>query len=226
MFIVVLGYKGSFMSIKYNYRLYVGKTYNRLTIISYLGRYNKYKIFLSKCSCGNIRVVKAHSVINNKIKSCGCLQKEKQKLCNTTHGKYNTPIYNTWGHLLQRCHNQNNDRFYDYGGRGIFVCRRWRKSFENFYKDMGERPKGKTIDRIDNNGPYAPWNCRWATKKTQSRNMRSNKMITYNGMTKCLSEWCEYLNLPVVRVSTRLLRGWGLDDAFSNKLYNAHNRKK
>lgn len=217
MFIVVLGYKGSFMSIKYNYRLYVGKTYNRLTIISYLGRYNKYKIFLCKCSCGNIRVVKAHSVINNKIKSCGCLQKEKQKLCNTTHGKYNTPIYNTWGHLLQRCHNQNNDRFYDYGGRGIFVCRRWRKSFENFYKDMGRRPtKEHSIDRIDNNYGYIPFNCRWATQKEQMNNVRTNHLISFNGETLTLIQWSRKTGINRTTIYNRINKlGWTIEKSLT-----------
>ena len=93
---------------------------------------------------------------------------------NYSHGMTRTPEYRTWKTIIQRCTNQNNTHYKDYGGRGITVCDRWR-NFINFYTDMGCRPEGKTIDRINNNGNYEKSNCRWATRAEQSQNQRMKK---------------------------------------------------
>ena len=87
------------------------------------------------------------------------------------HGKVGTPAYRSWKYMNTRCHNQNNSRYLDYGGRGIIICERWR-TFANFLADMGERPEGKSLDRIDNDGNYEPGNCRWATQVEQNTNAR------------------------------------------------------
>ena len=90
-----------------------------------------------------------------------------------------TPTYNSWRAMKERCSNPNNKFYYCYGGKGIFVCRRW-NTFQNFLKDMGERPEGKTLDRKDNNGPYAPWNCKWSDKYEQARNHSNKKLNKEN----------------------------------------------
>lgn len=93
-----------------------------------------------------------------------------------THGLSRTPTHNTWVNMIQRCTNPNHTFFAEYGGRGISVCARWRDSFAAFLADMGERPEGTTLDRIDNNGHYEPQNCRWATPTTQVRNSRRSDL--------------------------------------------------
>lgn len=105
-----------------------------------------------------------------------------------------------------------------YGGRGITICSRW-NSFEAFHADMGDRPASTTLDRIDNDGPYSPENCRWATVKEQARNRRSSALVTYRGETKALAEWCELLGLEYRPTLLRItVYGWSAERAFSEPI--------
>jgi len=105
--------------------------------------------------------------------------------------------------MKQRCTNPKNKRYSSYGGRGITVCDRW-VEFENFLEDMGERPPGLSLERIDNDGNYEPGNCTWTTAKQQARNNRHNHMITYNGTTLPLVAWSEKVNIPYDILKSRL----------------------
>jgi hypothetical protein len=113
-----------------------------------------------------------------------------------------------------RCLCATDSDFASYGGRGIAVADEW-ADFAAFIRDMGPRPSGYSLDRIDVNGPYAAENCRWADDATQARNKRSNHLITYQGQTKTLQEWCDLLGLEPSRVRYRLKSGWAPDEAFS-----------
>jgi len=115
--------------------------------------------------------------------------------------------------MKARCESKSCRNYPIYGGRGIKICKRW-QTFENFLSDMGERPSGMSIDRIDNDLGYNKDNCRWASMITQARNRRGIKRITFNGTTKCIGEWAETLGLKHVTLRARLKRGWGLEAAF------------
>jgi len=129
-----------------------------------------------------------------------------------THGMTGSVEYSTWNAMKRRCSAKNPYAYKYYAGRGIKVCDRWLDSFENFYEDMGEKPKGLSIDRINNDGDYCPENCKWATRAEQARNTRANKMITWKGETKCVNEWARIVGFQEHVIRRRLERGRSVKD--------------
>lgn len=164
------------------------------------------------CECGIRKAFDVKNVRTGRTKSCGCTTKQSISESLRTHGQKNSRTYIIWGLMKARCKNKNNPRWSDYGGRGIVLCDRW-EMFENFFADMGEAPEGMSIDRIDNNGNYEPGNCRWATRKEQSRNKRTNRMVTANGKTMCVVEWSEETGINRHTIGRRLRNGWSDHDA-------------
>lgn len=144
-----------------------------------------------------------------KSKSCGCMTNNLKSKHNMIH----TPEYCAWSSMKNRCHNPNKDIYKNYGGRGIFVCRRWRKSFEKFYRDMGPRPSSKhSIDRINNNYGYIPFNCRWATQREQMNNTRVNRFISFRGETLTLFQWARKIGIDRSNIYNRINNlGWSIE---------------
>ena len=160
-----------------------GKKYNRWTAIKRdhsINGNDPYWIF--KCDCGNTRSVRKYTVVKGVSKSCGCFREEHGRKMLTKHGMFCHELYQTWVAMNKRCYLKNYSQYKNYGARGIAVCDRWRNSFEDFLEDVGERPKGMTLDRIDNDGDYSPENCRWATVLQQANNKRNNVSVVINGV--------------------------------------------
>lgn len=129
------------------------------------------------------------------------------------HGLTRTPTNIIWQSMRARCNRKNHEYYYNYGGRGIKVCKRWDR-FTNFLKDMGERPKDMSIERKNRNRGYSPGNCKWATRTEQNRNSSQNRMFTYKGKRQCLSAWCEELKKKYHTVYMRIQHGWTIKEAF------------
>lgn len=129
-----------------------------------------------------------------------------------------SPTYRTWKSMRARCKNPSSPNYSLYGGRGIVVCPQWDKSFSAFLRDMGERPAGFTLDRIDNDGNYEPKNCRWASQSEQQRNKNNNRNITYLGKTQCVTDWANELGIDPRRLFQRFARGWSVDQALQTRL--------
>ena len=143
----------------------------RLTLID--SKKDDKKRALWRCDCGTLKRIRFYSVKSQRIKSCGCLKRERL----TKHGKCRTPEYFTWKNMRQRCFDKNQICYKNYGGRGISVCKRW-DDFEAFAKDMGRKPTPKhTIERINNELGYSPENCKWATMKEQQNNKRKPNLV-------------------------------------------------
>lgn len=137
--------------------------------------------------------------------SCGCYRREFSKAKATTHAATDTAEYRIWAAMKRRCTNPNVKAWKDYGGRGIKVCERWRR-FENFLSDMGPRPAGLTLDRINHDGHYEPWNCRWATYKEQANNTRGNRLISVGERMLTLTQACDHYGVPLTTVGSRISR--------------------
>lgn len=172
--------------------------------------------WLCECECGNTTVVRSDHLCQQKIKSCGCLRREFGKRSFPRHGMTDSPTWSSWKGLFERCNNPKSPGYKNYGGRGVSICDRW-QVFENFYEDMGDRPEGATLDRIDVNGNYEPGNCRWATMKQQQRNRRNNKKEFFRGELRTISEIAEMTGWNWSTIARRAKRGVPLDSGFRQK---------
>jgi len=194
-----------------------GEKIGRLTVVGYAGSSKeRIALWFCRCECGNFTRVHKRSLEIGNTKSCGCLHSEGGSQATHGHTKNGkmTPEYKTWSSMMDRVSNPKNSNYMYYGGRGISVCERWLK-FDKFFADMGERPDGMSIDRIDVNGNYEPSNCRWATIEEQNNNKRNTRHVSHIGKTQNCTQWEKELGLNKGSLYNRLKRGWTMDDAIT-----------
>lgn len=210
----------------------IGKKFGKLTVLSRgndeIKKDGSHVIqYICECECGNIVEVRGTFLRSGHTTSCGC--------AHIKHGRSNSREYKIFQGVKQRCYNPNFVQYADYGGRGIYVCDEWLNGETGIanYLDWVDRnindpdhgyKEDRTIARIDNDGPYAPWNCRWEDKKEQANNTRNNLWLTWNGKTKTASEWADLTELPVYVIYDRYHRGWDIFDVLNVPL-NSHLHK-
>lgn len=189
-----------------------GQTFGRATVLGDAPRSRSGRRRVEcRCACGTVFVCDPRLLLNGQTTSCGCRHREVvSRVCasRATHNMTRTTEYNTWIKIRDRCKNPRNNKFSDYGGRGISVCERWDASFEAFFADMGPKPKRSwSIDRINVDGNYEPGNCRWASPATQSNNRRITRMVEYEGRQIPLAEACQIAGINYRTAMWRLNRG-------------------
>jgi hypothetical protein len=192
-----------------------GQQIGRLLVLREDKQHNGRKTWLCRCECGNEKVVSSAALNHNRTRSCGCLRAEtaieRSRERTNPDAKRNSTLYHRWACMIQRCENQNNPSWHNYGGRSIKVCEAWRNSYDVFIADMGQPPTAKhTIERIDNNGDYTPENCQWALRSVQLRNQRRSIIATVEGKTLSAKDWAEQYGIPYSRITKEYRRG-GID---------------
>ena len=181
-----------------------GQYFGRLKALFYYRYYNNRSWWFCECACGNFKSIRTDGLTTGHAQSCGCFLKDTL----TSHGMTKTRTYNVYRNLFQRCYNPKSKEYKNYGARGIKVCDRWLNSFKNFLEDMGESPKGLTIERINNNGNYEPENCKWATYLEQNNNTRRNSYLTHQGETLTVAQWSKKLGINKDTLLGRKERNW------------------
>lgn len=207
----------------------VGMKFGRLTVMDRESPKSKKAkgLWVCKCECGNVIKVNTSDLKSGNTTSCGCKRKETLRQLRTKHGESNTRLYNVWSDMKKRCYNTKNVDYKNYGGRGITVCDEW-MDFQNFYdwaiaNGYDETaPRGQcTIDRINVNGNYEPENCRWVDRYIQMNNKRNNRILTYNGESHTLAEWCEIVNIPYNCLKSRLNKlHWSVEKTLTTPTRN------
>lgn len=192
-----------------------GQRFGKLVAVNRAGSGKQGVLWECRCDCGNISNVLAKKLKFGKTRSCGCN--------GATHGHARTsgltPEYRSWLAMRSRCYKVSDAGYHRYGGRGIRVSDRWRDNFQAFLDDMGPRPKGHSLDRIDNNRDYGPSNCRWADKRTQDNNKSTNFVVEFNGVSDTFTNHHRNSGTAIKKntVYFRLCRGWDLQSALTIK---------
>lgn len=196
-----------------------GRQFGALTVVGFAGSRKSspasksVRYWECVCVCGNTTTVSLTGLTSGNTQSCGC------RRGNRKHLDSYTSEYSTWNEMRSRCRSPKHRAYSMYGGRGIFVCDRWNDSFKSFLDDMGRRPSPKhSLDRIDNDGPYSPENCRWATQKLQCSNRRNTRRYTLNGESLSLHEWSDRTGLPYTTLDHRYRNGWPAELALTQPL--------
>lgn len=205
-----------------------GSLHGRLTAMRSVGRKRGHTIWLCICTCGQTRNVTEYNLRSGNTSSCGCLSRERsaeRTKIRAKHGLALTPEYRTWKSINNRCHVTTDKNYANYGGRGIVVCKRWRRVENNyssllrFISDMGKRPSDKhSIERIDNSKGYSRSNCRWATQIEQVNNTRRSVKLTFSGKTMTVAEWARHLGMTDDCLRTRLYKGWTIERALTQQV--------
>lgn len=212
---------------KRNPKIQIGQRFGRWTVLRKAPMRSHWRSYwFCVCDCGTEREIRQESLQNGKSASCGCLHREISTKKLTTHGMVGSPEYSSWESMRARIKNPNNVAYHYYGGRGLTICAYWLESFQNFYADMGPRPAGLSIERLNNDGGY--WcghcqecaangqtaNCVWATREQQLNNRRTTKLITFQGRTQTVTQWAREIGIHKNTLAYRVTN-WSVEEALT-----------
>lgn len=203
----------------------INKAFGRLTITADCEKTRPRKV-IAKCECGKVKEYYLENLRNGYTKSCGCFLAEvtsKRSSLNIKYGFSRHPIRGVWGGMIERCYDKNNQSYKNYGGRGITVCDEWKNNITVFYNwaMVNGWCKGLEMDRKENNGNYEPDNCRFITPAQNSRNRRSNVVVTYNNKTMVLKDWATELEIKYKLLHKHIkYKGFSFQDAINRQLKN------
>lgn len=213
------------MSKQYKIEDYIGKEFKRGIYV--LGKDEEYiklhptsNMWKFRCFCGNEFFCQPGKIACDCKRSCGCLL-DNGVYKHFTHRLSKNRFYNIWRAMNRRCYNSESKSYPRYGGRGIYICDEWHDSPTEFIKwaeSTHPCKEGYSLDRIDNNGPYAPWNCRWATVKQQCQNRRTNTLVMIDGESKSIAEWCDIYENKYSTVIARIQNGWNPEEAIKTEV--------
>lgn len=199
-----------------------GNRFGMLTVLKKAGMQGSQSLWLCVCECGAESIKRLGNLRSGQTKSCGCLRSTTTTANKTKHAMYGTPAYKSWSSMLTRCANPRNHKYADYGARGIKVHEAW-KNFEAFHRDMGDRPPGTTLGRLNNDGNYEPGNCKWEAATTQARNKRNTRIFEFDGHSAMLQEHCDRLGLNCSTVRSRVYSyGWPIEKALTTPIRHYH----
>lgn len=195
-----------------------GQTFGRLTVVGRAESKQKSARWHCSCVCGGTTTTEGTNLRKGHTTSCGCYWKEQRLASVTKHGMAKTTEYNIWMDIRSRVGNPMNPAYKNYGGRGISIDPSW-DTFAVFLSDMGPRPKGHSIDRLDNNLGYFKANCYWATRKQQANNKRNNVLISYKGITRNITQWAENLGMNTTTLHNRVhVLNWSIEKALTTPI--------
>lgn len=200
-----------------------GNRYRFLTVVCHVKRAGSKKShWLCRCDCGRFAEYQSYPLTSGKLASCGCKHDELSGDATRKHGMHESTEFIIWLGIKQRCYNSKSKAYPYYGGRGIVMCDAWLESFEQFFADMGRRPsKLHSIDRIDNDGPYSPSNCQWATRKQQRINQRGVVLYDLNGDAVTVADAAKASGLKPSTVHMRMRRGMTFYQAINTPIREA-----
>lgn len=188
----------------------LGNKYGKLTVVEFAGvDHHQKSLWKCVCECGGSKIVHAKELKLGNVKSCGCLWRQDVK------GLSTSKLYRVYANIKQRCVDPNHEFYHRYGGRGITMSDDWMDSFLNFYRDMGDRPEGMTVERIDNDKGYCKENCRWATRKEQANNTKNNTILYLKGERLTLSQASDKTGILVHTILDRLKKGMSTELALT-----------
>lgn len=209
--------KDNFMPIPFINRLPVGTRVHNVLVLSEPMRCGKRRKMECRCDCGKTWTIDYHSLLKGGIKSCGCHRNKNNAIRSTTHNQSNTLLYRRWEGIRSRCYRKTEPAYRYYGARGIFVAPEWHK-FEPFYEwAMANGFRDDLwLERINNDGPYSPENCKWTTIQEQCDNRRNGLFLTYNGETKKVREWAKQYGMAYLCLRNRIkYLGWNAEKALT-----------